>query len=135
MILSKFLFCLLFLWKDNFPNVALWKPREYINVHSYLLRELWLLLKLSRILYFYTNTLFKIPNITMKSSRSLFLSSTLYKNIVIKTRYITWTRYDYDKKDRLLSIFYQGRDKCFMTSIYSNTFIKINPSGLPFTET
>ena len=39
---------------------------------SFFLRELWLVLKLHRILYFYTNMSFKIPNMTVKCSRSLF---------------------------------------------------------------
>ena len=56
-----------------FLRAALWKQREYLNTHPYFRRELWIVLKLPRILYFYTNTLFKIPNIPVKGSRSLFL--------------------------------------------------------------
>ena len=44
-----------------FLNVALWKQREYTNTQSYLIREFWLVLKLPKILYFYTNMSFKIP--------------------------------------------------------------------------
>ena len=56
-----------------FLRAALWKQREYLNTHPYFRRELWIVLELPRILYFYTNTLFKIPNIPVKGSRSLFL--------------------------------------------------------------
>ena len=43
----------------------------------------------------------KIPTMIVKCSRTLFISRGLYNNIVIRT-YITRTKYDYDKKERLL---------------------------------
>ena len=49
--------------------------------HFYLLRELWLVLKLSRILYFYTNVSFKILNIDVKYSREVY--SILLHNICL----------------------------------------------------
>ena len=63
---------------------------------------------ISRILYFYTNTSFKIPNIAVKCSRSLFLSSKLYHMNTI------WPMI---RSAGFSSRFYQERYKCFMTSI------------------
>ena len=44
-----------------------------MNSHSYLLKELWLALKLPRIPHSYANISCKIPNIAVKCSKSLFL--------------------------------------------------------------
>ena len=68
-----------------------------------------MVVKISRILYFYTNTSFKIPNIAVKCSRSLFLSSKLYHMNTI------WPMI---RSTGFSSRFYQERYKCFMTSVY-----------------
>ena len=68
-----------------------------------------MVVKISRILYFYTNTSFKIPNTAVKCSRSLFLSSKLYHMKTI------WPMI---RSTGFSSRFYQERYKCFMTSIY-----------------
>ena len=44
-----------------------------MNSHSYLLKELWLALKIPRIPHSYANISYKIPNIAVKCSKSLFL--------------------------------------------------------------
>ena len=59
---------------------------------------------------------FKIPNMVVKCSKTLFISRTLYKNIVIRTRY------DISQEHDMTMI--RRTDGYFMTSIYSNTFIE-----------
>ena len=46
-------------------------------------KELWSVLKLPRIFYFYSNMSFKIPNMVVKCSRSLFLSHYITLKMVI----------------------------------------------------
>ena len=67
----------------------------------------------------------------VKCSGTLFISRALYNNIVIRT-YITWTKYDYDKKERLLLMLlsrtlFHG----FFLFKYIHWNKKIHP-GLPF---
>ena len=72
------------LYPEGFSlNVALWKQREYMNTHSYLLRELWLVLKLPTIHYFYTNMSFKIRNSAVKFSRRLLCTCCFTGNFPV----------------------------------------------------
>ena len=64
---------------------------------------------------------FKLQNIAVKSSRSLFLSSVLYHK---NTIWLIIRNTDF------FSRFYQGRCKYFMTSIYWNISIWTNKSTL-----
>ena len=130
------MFCLLFLRKNNFQNVALRKQCEYINIHSYLLRKLWLVLKLSTIHYFYRNMLFKMRNITVKCSGSLFLSRTLCKNTVIRTR-ISWGHgLTMIRRMDFFYCFYQGRYiNIWLLFIQIYPLKETNLPGLPFPET